>query len=106
MNRFRLFFLSALALILARAEATEEARFFHEQVAPLLEQRCFECHSHEKKIKGGLALDSKPGWEKGGESGAATVKAAAEALEPSVPLLKQQARVQAFFEQARQALRR
>ena len=42
----------------------------------------------------------------GGESGAATVKAAAEALEPSVPLLKQQARVQAFFEQARQALRR
>ena len=42
--------------------------------------------------------------EAGGKSRSATVKTAAEALEPGAPLLKQQARVQAFFEQARDAL--
>ncbi|MSR31769.1 MAG: DUF1553 domain-containing protein [Gemmataceae bacterium] len=47
--------------------------FFDKKVAPLLQARCFECHSHEKKIKGGLALDSKSGWEKGGKSGPAIV---------------------------------
>lgn len=46
---------------------------FSSKIEPLLKQRCFECHSHEKKIKGGLALDSKSGWEKGGESGPAIV---------------------------------
>ena len=46
-------------------------RFFHLQIQPILERRCFECHSHQHKTKGGLALDSKPGWEMGGESGPA-----------------------------------
>ncbi len=46
-------------------------RFFHLQIEPILERRCFECHSHQHKTKGGLALDSKPGWEMGGESGPA-----------------------------------
>ena len=48
-------------------------------IEPILKQRCFECHSHEKKIKGGLALDSKSGWEKGGESGPAVVPGKPEA---------------------------
>jgi len=47
--------------------------FFSSTVEPLLKQRCYECHSHEKKIKGGLALDSRSGWQKGGESGPAIV---------------------------------
>ncbi len=47
--------------------------FFTTKIEPLLKLRCFECHSHGKKIKGGLALDSKSGWEKGGESGPALV---------------------------------
>jgi hypothetical protein len=47
--------------------------FFAAKIEPLLKARCFECHSHEKKIKGGLALDSRSGWEKGGESGPAIV---------------------------------
>ncbi|MFA6545782.1 MAG: PSD1 and planctomycete cytochrome C domain-containing protein, partial [Limisphaerales bacterium] len=47
--------------------------FFKAKIEPLLQARCFECHSHSKKIKGGLALDSKPGWEKGGGSGPAVV---------------------------------
>ena len=49
------------------------------KVEALLRTRCFECHSHEKKIKGGLALDSKSGWEKGGESGPAIIPGKPEA---------------------------
>ena len=52
---------------------------FSSKIEPLLKQRCFECHSHEHKIKGGLALDSKSGWEKGGESGPAIVPGKPEA---------------------------
>jgi hypothetical protein len=47
--------------------------FFTSKIEPLLKQRCFECHSHEKKMKGGLTLDSKSGWEQGGDSGPAVV---------------------------------
>lgn len=43
--------------------------FFNSKIEPLLKQRCYECHSHEKKMKGGLTLDSKSGWEQGGDSG-------------------------------------
>ncbi len=45
--------------------------FFESKVLPLLQQRCFECHSHAKKIKGGLALDSRSGWVSGGDHGPA-----------------------------------
>ncbi|MEZ5386245.1 MAG: PSD1 and planctomycete cytochrome C domain-containing protein [Prosthecobacter sp.] len=60
-------------LCFASVTMAQDAAFFEARVLPLLKQRCFECHSHEKKIKGGLALDSKSGWEKGGESGPAIV---------------------------------
>ena len=44
--------------------SAEDARFFAEKVAPLLEQRCFECHSHQAgKMKGGLTLDSRSGYK-------------------------------------------
>lgn len=36
-------------------------------------ERCYECHSAEAKVKGGLRLDSREGWEKGGDTGAAIV---------------------------------
>jgi hypothetical protein len=56
----------------AGAEATPESlQFFESKVRPLLVERCYECHSHEKKIKGGLALDSRSGWEHGGDTGSA-----------------------------------
>ena len=39
------------------------AAFFEKEIVPLLEKRCFECHSHESgKAKGGLVLDSRSGW--------------------------------------------
>jgi len=47
--------------------------FFTSKIEPILMQRCFECHSHEKKMKGGLTLDSRSGWEQGGDSGPAIV---------------------------------
>ena len=50
-----------------------EADFFDSKVLPVLQRRCYECHSHEKKIKGGLTLDSRSGWEKGGDTGPALV---------------------------------
>jgi hypothetical protein len=50
------------------------ATFFHEQVLPILKQHCFACHSHQsRKVKGGLVLDSRSGWARGGESGPAIV---------------------------------
>ena len=53
--------------------AAEGDGLFDKQVRPLLEKRCFECHSHASKIKGGLTLDSKSGWQQGGDHGAALV---------------------------------
>jgi len=48
--------------------------FFTSQIEPLLRQRCYECHSHEGKMKGGLTLDSKSGWEQGGDLGPAVIE--------------------------------
>ncbi|MBA4020376.1 MAG: hypothetical protein C0483_24710 [Pirellula sp.] len=52
----------------------QHAAFFEQKVRPLLVAKCYECHSQESKIlQGGLLLDSRPGWEKGGDSGPAIV---------------------------------
>jgi hypothetical protein len=48
----------------------EHVPFFEQQVRPLLEQNCHQCHSGSKP-KGGLRLDWRGGVLKGGESGAA-----------------------------------
>jgi len=45
--------------------------FFTSKVEPILRKHCFECHSHDNVIEAGLALDSKSGWEKGGDTGPA-----------------------------------
>ncbi len=49
----------------------EPDQFFRVQILPILERRCFECHSREHEVEGELALDSKAGWETGGENGPA-----------------------------------
>src|SRR6267378_2027868 len=47
---------------------------FNDYIGPLFRERCYECHSHEGgKAKGGLVLDSRSGWSKGGEHGPAIV---------------------------------
>lgn len=52
----------------------EPSRFFRTQILPILEHRCYECHSEEEgQDDGGLVLDSRSGWEKGGDHGPAVV---------------------------------
>lgn len=44
--------------------------FFEKKVRPVLVQHCDRCHSGSAKaLKGGLRLDLKSGWQKGGDSG-------------------------------------
>ena len=46
----------------------EKEAFFESKIRPLLVENCIKCHG-EKSAKGGLRLDSKPGWLKGGDAG-------------------------------------
>lgn len=64
----------------ANAEPTsEDLEFFEAEVLPLLQKKCYSCHSHESgKAKGGLVLDSQTGLLTGGESGAAIEPGKAE----------------------------
>src|SRR5262245_20314766 len=43
---------------------------FEKEVRPLLVQNCIGCHGPDKQ-KGGLRLDSRPGWQTGGVRGPA-----------------------------------
>ncbi len=46
--------------------------FFENKVRPLLAEHCYPCHSAQAdKLKGGLRLDTRAGWEKGGAAGPA-----------------------------------
>ena len=48
--------------------------FFESKVRPILAKHCYKCHSEQAaKLKGGLLLDSKAGWEMGGDSGDAII---------------------------------
>jgi len=58
-------------------DANDDA-FFESKVRPLLLKRCLECHGSEKP-KGGLRLDSRAGWEAGGEHGPPIVPGKPEA---------------------------
>ncbi len=56
------------------APAYEPAKFFRTQILPILETRCFECHSEQEgSDDGGLVLDTKAGWMQGGDHGPAVV---------------------------------
>ncbi len=41
---------------------------FEKHVRPLLLEKCVSCHG-PNKVKGGLRLDTKDGWQRGGDSG-------------------------------------
>jgi hypothetical protein len=54
--------------------APESVEFFQKKVHPLLQARCFTCHSKDsKRLEGGLRLDARPFVLKGGDSGAAAI---------------------------------
>ena len=72
--------LSASLLVLAAtfaawsssgARAGDDSEFFEKKVRPILVDRCDRCHNAAGKRGGGLALDTRAGWEKGGDSGPA-----------------------------------
>ena len=65
-----LFLWSPVALALN--QASDDNTYFENNIRPLFHAHCLECH-HQGKRSGGLALDSKAGWEIGGESGPAIV---------------------------------
>lgn len=66
--------LFALAAPLSCIAADDDLEFFESRIRPVLVEHCYECHSAKsKKIKGGLRLDSREGWAKGGESGPAII---------------------------------
>ena len=64
--------MAGMLLLLAGTTARAD-EFFVQKIEPILKARCFECHSHEKSIEGGLTLDSKSGWQQGGTGGPAIV---------------------------------
>ncbi len=74
--RFSLPLIGALSLfarsISAAAEPAESAEFFEKRIRPVLSEQCYKCHSStSEKLKGGLMLDSREAWLKGGDTGPA-----------------------------------
>lgn len=66
------------------ASATElkgRLQFFEQEIRPLLVKHCYDCHGPEV-AEGKLRLDTRQGWERGGERGPAIVPG-----DPSISLL-------------------
>ena len=59
-------------LFFTAAVSAADMTHFEQRIRPLLIENCIECHGSEKQ-KGGLRLDSRAGWQIGGDSGAAVV---------------------------------
>jgi mono/diheme cytochrome c family protein len=52
----------------------QQAAFFEGKIRPIFVSSCYKCHSVEQgKNKGGLVLDSRDGWMKGGDNGPAVI---------------------------------
>ena len=68
--------LAIILLLSSSAFAADPAgvAFFEQKVRPVLVEHCYSCHSAKaKQLKGNLHLDSKAGWERGGDSGEAVI---------------------------------
>jgi len=68
--------LAAPGLVPVHSEELDEldelaSRFFAEQVHPLLERHCFECHGGEERLRGEFRITSREGLLAGGALGAA-----------------------------------
>ncbi|MFT5466521.1 MAG: hypothetical protein ACI8UO_001621 [Verrucomicrobiales bacterium] len=63
----------AFSVQIVSAEPTpEQLEFFEKEIRPIFVEHCYKCHATDsEKIKGGLVLDSKWGWETGGDTGPA-----------------------------------
>ncbi|MFM7111032.1 MAG: DUF1549 domain-containing protein, partial [Planctomycetota bacterium] len=67
----------AFALLCLVSASADDNSFFESRVRPVLVEHCQKCHSEDArakgKLRGGLLLDSRSGWAKGGDSGPAVV---------------------------------
>ena len=58
----------------ANADEAAGLEYFETHVRPLLVEHCYQCHSADaEKLKANLYLDSRAGWQTGGDSGPAIV---------------------------------
>ena len=69
---FAVAILGAVASLDLHAAAPDGVEFFENKIRPVLVAECVDCHNAEKQ-KGGLRLDYRAAWQKGGDSGAAIV---------------------------------
>jgi cytochrome c553 len=65
-------------LLTSHAALAVDMTHFEQRIRPLLVANCIECHGPEKQ-KGGLRLDSRSGWQTGGDSGPAITPASLDA---------------------------
>ena len=73
-NTIALFAFALAGSVSSAAADTKGIAFFEKEVRPVLVKYCYECHSADsEKLRGELYLDSKPGWQRGGDSGPALV---------------------------------
>lgn len=67
-------FLLSSFVVMAENLTSEQLTFFETKIRPVLSKSCYRCHSQsEGKSKGDLTLDTRAGWQKGGETGSAIV---------------------------------
>ncbi|MBK8039777.1 MAG: DUF1553 domain-containing protein [Verrucomicrobiaceae bacterium] len=59
-------------LLFSLSASAADMTHFEQRIRPLLIENCIGCHGPDKQ-KGGLRLDSRAGWQTGGDSGAAIV---------------------------------
>lgn len=64
---------------LATAAPPDSVEFFEQRIRPVLVEHCYSCHAADTDQEGGLSLDTKQGWQVGGDSGAAIVPGDSEA---------------------------
>lgn len=58
----------------ANERQAEDMAFFEKHIRPLLVEHCYACHSESAEAReGGLWLDRRSGWQKGGDSGPSVV---------------------------------
>ena len=69
-----IFLVMIIAGQLTRADETAGIEYFETHIRPLFAEHCYKCHSADaKKLKANLYLDSRAGWQSGGDSGPAIV---------------------------------
>ncbi len=77
MSRIFLWTCVLLAVAGEMARAADEhsgIEFFEKRIRPALAEHCYECHAAGAKgLKGGLLLDRRDGWKRGGDSGPAVI---------------------------------